>query len=586
MTSVEFQHPHLLLNGQPTVLKSGELHPARIPVNRWPLVLDQCLALGLNCISIYTFWNIHEPTEGQFNFTGRNNIAHFCALCAERGLHVILRPGPYVCAEWDGGGLPHWLWTKTTRLRTDDPAFLAPTERYLAALHAHLKPHFAPVGGPIILVQLENEFGSYPTYHIPQPDRDTLESALAAAPPSQFESIITDHGYGPLLADAHRYLSALEAILRRTGVTVPLFTSDGPTHLMLTFGTLPHIAATINFATNAPDRFAVFDRIRPNAFRMNAENWCGWFDHWGKPHHTRPAEDTLDCIRFFQKNQISFNLYMACGGTTPGFYTGANGHAYEYAPDTNSYDYDAPISEDFSMSPKGEAIRNLINPNGIPAPMSAPPLPEFTLTANPTGVQPFGEQAGVHPLNPSLGAQGILLYQTTLPEPGLLALPGLRDFAVIHTADGQTHTVIRPSHEPIPVPAGPLKIVVASLGRINYDTHMPLEGPKGLLETPTFNGQTLTTTWLTSVLATDIHPPQPGPETSVTLRTQLLPETDQDAWLLHPNNDHPHFACVWLGQTPLGRLWSAGPQSRLFTPAEERPRITTLALLDLFPIKT
>ncbi len=308
-----------LLNGRPFVVKAAELHYPRIPRPYWEHRIRMCRALGMNTICLYVFWNIHEQREGEFDFTGQNDIAAFCRLAQKNGMYVIVRPGPYVCAEWEMGGLPWWLLKKKDiRLREQDPYFIDRVSKFMAKVGEQLAPLTIQNGGPIIMVQVENEYGSY--------------------------------------GEDKAYVSAIRDIVRRSGFDkVTLFQCDWASNF--TLNGLDDLVWAMNFGTGSDidSQFSRLRELRPESPLMCSEFWSGWFDKWGARHETRPASAMVAGIDEMLSKGISFSLYMTHGGTSFGHWAGANSPGF--APDVTSYDYDAPINEYGQATPKYYELR-------------------------------------------------------------------------------------------------------------------------------------------------------------------------------------------------------------------------------------
>ena len=338
-----------LLNGKPFVVKAAEVHYPRIPRPYWEHRIKMCKALGMNAVCIYIFWNIHEQQEGQFNFTGNNDVAEFCRLAQKNGMYVIVRPGPYVCAEWEMGGLPWWLLKKKDiRLRERDPYFMERVKIFEQKVGEQLAPLTIQRGGPIIMVQVENEYGSY--------------------------------------GEDKPYVSEIRDCLRGIyGKELALFQCDWSSNFEK--NGLDDLTWTMNFGTgaNIDQQFRRLGELRPNAPKMCSEFWSGWFDKWGARHETRPAKDMVEGMDEMLSKGISFSLYMTHGGTSFGHWAGANSPGF--APDVTSYDYDAPINEYGQATPKFWELRTMMQkysdkklPN-VPKP-AAPIInvPKFELT--------------------------------------------------------------------------------------------------------------------------------------------------------------------------------------------------------------
>lgn len=296
-----------MLNEAPFVIKAAEIHYPRIPEAYWEHRIQMCKALGMNTICLYVFWNLHEQQPDQFDFSGNKNIAKFCRLAQKHGMYIIIRPGPYVCAEWEMGGLPWWLLKKKDiKLRTLDAYYMERVGKFMNQVGKQLADLQISRGGNIIMVQVENEFGAYGT------DKP--------------------------------YVSAIRDLVKAAGFTdVNLFQCDWSSTFMR--NGLDDLLWTLNFGTgaNIDNQFKTLKEARPDTPLMCSEFWSGWFDHWGRKHETRSAKAMVQGIKEMLDRHISFSLYMAHGGTTFGHWGGANNPAYSAM--CSSYDYDAPISE-------------------------------------------------------------------------------------------------------------------------------------------------------------------------------------------------------------------------------------------------
>jgi len=323
MGILTYKGTQFFLDGQPFTVLSGAMHYFRIPRDYWYDRLLKLKECGFNTVETYTCWNLHEPQEGVFDFSGNLDIAAYVQTAEDVGLHVILRPGPYICAEWEFGGLPAWLLAyRDMDLRCCDPVYLSKIRRYYEALLQQIKPHMAANGGSIFMLQIENEYGSY--------------------------------------GNDHAYLREVANIYKDNGIECLLFTSDGPGYICMEGGALPEHLAVANFGSDPKTHLGKFMRqYRPNAPLMCGEYWCGWFDHWFEKHHVRPPEEIAKDIRDFLELDASFNVYMFHGGTNFGFCNGANYHS-QYAPTVTSYDYNAPLSEAGDRTELYYTLRNLL----------------------------------------------------------------------------------------------------------------------------------------------------------------------------------------------------------------------------------
>ncbi len=319
-------------DGKPIKLISGAVHYFRNMPDTWDDIFKKMKAMGLNCVETYTAWNMHEPKKGEFSFEGRLNIAEFIKKAQENDLMVIVRPGPYICAEWEFGGLPWWLQSEENmEIRCMNETYIRYFDRYLDRLFEEIRPLLCTNGGPIIMLQCENEYGYY--------------------------------------GDDKEYLAYLKEGYIRRGIDVPLFTSDGCDEDNLLDGSIDGCISTLNFGSNVAGRFAAHDRLYPDQPKVCMEMWNGWFDAWGDTeHHTTSAESYAATVRDML-NKGSVNMYMFIGGTNFGFTSGAN-HYEKFAPDVTSYDYDALLTECGDVTPKYMAIREVI------AEFTDGPLPE------------------------------------------------------------------------------------------------------------------------------------------------------------------------------------------------------------------
>lgn len=322
MGIITFDNECFYLGGKPYTVISGAMHYFRIPHQYWYDRLLKLKECGFNTVETYTCWNLHEPREGEFDFSGNLDIVKYIETAQLLGLNVILRPGPYICAEWEFGGLPAWLLKyEKMSLRCYEQTFLSKVERYYNELFARVRPHLASNGKNIIMIQVENEYGSYGN------DKD--------------------------------YLNAIVQIYKDNGIDCLYFTSDGPEKTMLSGGTLENCLAVVNFGSEPEKRLPVLKDFRPDQPVMCGEYWCGWFDHWFEKHHTRTAEEICSDFEGFFRLGASFNFYMFHGGTNFGFMNGAN-YRTKYEPTVTSYDYCSPLNEAGDRTPTYYAIRDMI----------------------------------------------------------------------------------------------------------------------------------------------------------------------------------------------------------------------------------
>ena len=320
----EIKDGDFYVNGKATRILSGEMHYSRIPHQLWRHRLQMMKGMGLNTVATYVFWNWHEVEPGKWDFEGDKNIAEYIRIAGEEGMMVILRPGPYVCAEWEFGGIPWWIQNMPEmEIRCSNPTYIKYFENYLHHLFEQIKPLLSTNGGPIIMMQCENEYGYY--------------------------------------GNDKKYLSHLYNYYRSEGIDVPLFTSDGTTEEVLLDGYIEGCIPTLNFGSRVEENFAPHEKLFPDSPKMCMEMWDGWFDAWGdQEHHTTSTENYVQVVRGMLKKG-SFNMYMFIGGTNFGFFNGANHTDTEgYTPKTTSYDYDALLTECGDITPKYHAVREAI----------------------------------------------------------------------------------------------------------------------------------------------------------------------------------------------------------------------------------
>ncbi|MGW5636213.1 glycoside hydrolase family 35 protein [Streptomyces sp. NPDC003832] len=555
-----------LLRGEPLRIISGALHYFRVHPGHWADRLRKARLMGLNTVETYVPWNLHQPDpDGPLVLDGILDLPVFLGLAHAEGLNVVLRPGPYICAEWDGGGLPSWLVSDPgIRPRSSDPRFTGAVDRYLDLLVPPLLPHLAAAGGPVIAVQVENEYGAY--------------------------------------GDDTAYLKHLERALRDRGVEELLLTCDQAIPEHLAAGGLPGVLATGNFGSRIDRNLAELRAHQPQGPLMCMEFWIGWFDHWGGPHHGRDAADAAADLDRLLSAGASVNIYMFHGGTNFGLTNGAN-HHHAYAPTVTSYDYDAPLTEHGDPGPKYRAFREVIARHApvpdepVPAPSPKLPPTEVELThraallpsaARTAPVRAEGDPPTMH----ALGLRaGHALYRTTLPEPGdrlLRFTGGVGDRAQVFVDGAPAGVLERERSEellPVRVPrAGAvLDVLVENQGGVNYGPR--IGAPKGLLGPVTADSAPLHGWDCHPLPLTDPGEPEFSPAVSDICaepafhRGTFEVETPADAFLALPGWVKGH---AWVNGFALGRYWNRGPQRTLYVPAPAlRPGTNELILLEL-----
>ena len=553
-----------LLDGQPFQVLAGEMHYPRIPRDSWRDRLRKLKALGLNTLTTYVFWNAHEPKPGVYDFSGNLDVAAYVKLAQEEGLYVNLRPGPFVCAEWDGGGLPAWLFpTGDIGARSLDPRYFTPVKGWLKRLGQELAPLLIDNGGPIVLTQIENEYGAF--------------------------------------GSDQAYLNGQRQALIDAGFTGLLYTAD-PAEFFAR-GSMPGVVGGINFGTmaKAKDEFARRARTRPQGPYMCTELWGGWFDSYGKLHETMPTQPLLDSLEWMLQNQYSISFYMLHGGTSFGFTPGANWNRDGYQPDIASYDYDALLDEAGRVTPKYEAVQALFKrylPAGAFKPMpeaeAAISVPRFRLTETAPLSQLYGK--GIAARAPrsleSFGqTHGLMLYRHAAKGAlkGALSFGDVRDYALIGDGRGMQALLDRRFGETsaeIDVPAGQtLDVLVDTMGHCNYGRNIGRD-QKGLIGAASLNGAALEG-WTHHGLPLDdlsglrfgrgaVSGVAGGPAFyRGTFRVAAPGFTflDLRGW---------GKGYVWVNGRNIGPYWSAGPQQAMFVPGSWlKPGDNEVIVLDL-----
>ncbi len=461
MSEFKISGRNFAYDGKPVRILSGAIHYFRVVPEYWRDRLLKLKACGLNTVETYVAWNMHEPEPGQFCFEGMADIARFVEIAGELGLFVIVRPGPYICAEWEFGGLPAWLLADSDiRLRCYDRSWLEKVDRFYDELMPRLKPLLCTNGGPVVAMQVENEYGSY--------------------------------------GNDKKYLNYLKEGLIRRGIDVLLFTSDGPSDEMLRGGTLPDVYKTVNFGSRPEEGFQKLQEYQPDQPLMCTEFWNGWFDHWGEPHHTRDGKDAADVLDQMLKAGASVNFYMFHGGTNFGFRNGAN-YYRELSPTVTSYDYDSPVSEAGDLTEKYYAYQKVLSgyteiPEGIlPEPIPKKSYGKVFLNRS-ASLRDSLDQLS-HPVQrvcpepmEKLGQDyGFILYRNQVTGPrkeNRLHIQDLHDRALVFLDGKRMGILERDKKESmvldIPGRTAQLDILVENMGRINYGPH--LKDYKGITE--------------------------------------------------------------------------------------------------------
>lgn len=564
---LEIKNKKFYMDSKPFDIYSGAMHYFRTVPEYWEDRLTKLKAAGFNTVETYVCWNLHEKKPGEFDFSGILDIEKYLEIAQKVGLYAIVRPGPYICAEWDFGGLPAWLLKdKNMQIRCMYPDYLKCVERFYKELLARLVPHLESHGGNIIAMQVENEYGSYGN------DKD--------------------------------YLRYVEKLTRDCGIDCLLFTSDGNTNNMISGGSLPDLYKVLNFGSRSRTAFNVLKGFENDGPNMCGEFWCGWFDHWRDKHHTRNSLEIVNEIKGFIDNGASFNMYMFHGGTNFGFTAGANhnqGHGYE--PTVTSYDYCAMLTEWGDYTPAYHAVRKLLCEKQGIEPPELPESPklqsigkvELTETASlfenldnigekhhvpvPEGMEYFGQNFG------------LIYYETTLKgkyNASPMYVKNVHDFAdvyfdgekkasidrTLYSVEGKTtlKDVIFKKKEgessPFLMPAlsGERKIgvLVDTMGRVNYGENMlDRKGISdiylGIQRLMNYDVWTLPLDNLDKLkYSSSVKKEEP-----VFLKGKFKADSKADCFV---HLDGFNRGCVYINGFNLGRFWKVGPQKSLYIP--------------------
>ena len=537
---------NFVLDGARFQILAGEMHYPRIPRASWRDRFRKLKALGLNTLTTYVFWNAHEPKPGQYDFSGNLDLVAYLRMAQDEGLWVNLRPGPYVCAEWDGGGLPAWLFpSPDVRARSTDPRYMDPVTHWLARLGQELSPLLIDNGGPIILTQIENEYGAF--------------------------------------GEDQGYLEQQRQALRKAGFDGLLYTAD-PAEFFAK-GSISGIVGGINFGTNysAEKEFATRGKVRSEGPYFCSELWGGWYDSYGKGHETMPAAPLVESLKWMLERKYSISFYMLQGGTSWAFTPGANWNAEGYQPDVTSYDYDALFDEAGRPTVKFDAVQALFRHylpaqafGTMPAPEPSIALPRFLLTETAPLSQLLGAGkmfASPRTLEDCGQAHGMMLYRhkCKMALKGDISFDDVRDYALVRSHGTLLAVLDRRFSEndaTVEVEAGAnLDLLVDTMGHCNYGKNIGKD-QKGIIGEVMFSGKPLTGWEHYELPLDDIS----------SLRFAQSPVNGPAFYRGHFQVSQPGFTFldtrgwgkgyVWINGHNAGRYWSAGPQESMFVPAE------------------
>ena len=542
----EIKGNQFLKDGEPIKLISGAVHYFRNLPDTWSDIFKKMRAMGCNCVETYCAWNMHEKKPGEFDFDGILDIAKFIKTAADEGLMAIVRPGPYICAEWEFGGLPWWIQAdEEIEIRCSNKAYIKYFDRYLDRLLAEIKPLLCTNGGNIIMLQCENEYGYY--------------------------------------GDDKEYLNYLHDGYKKRGMDVPLFTSDGSSEDNLLDGFIPGTLTTLNFGSRVEENFRAHSRLFPDQPKMCMEMWNGWFDAWGdEMHHTTSAEDYAKSVDDMLTIG-SLNMYMFIGGTNFGFMSGAN-HYEKFAPDVTSYDYDAMLTECGDITPKYRKIREIIQKHvpsdlpEIPADRKKKAYGKFELTEF-AGIFDSLDRLSspIHsdvPLCMEKYGQGYgyIAYRTKLNrdyDDVSLSFESLGDRAQIYINDELIGIVYINEELEIDITAKKgdiLTVLCENMGRANFGPKMMRK--KGIDGRCLLGGKIhfswdVYPLWMNNLERVEYSAEMPK-EKSVFLKGKFNIDEPCDTFI---KLDNFTKGFVTVNGFNLGRYWEIGPQRTLYLPA-------------------
>ena len=552
MSVLEYKGNNFLLDGKEYTILSGAMHYFRIPRPYWRDRLEKLKECGFNTVETYTCWNLHEPQEGVFDFSGMLDLESYIDIAAELGLNVILRPGPYICAEWEMGGLPAWLLRyKDMDIRCSDAVFLSKVERYFKELLRRIVPKLCTHGGPILMMQIENEYGSY--------------------------------------GNDHEYMQKIADIYIENGVDCLLYTSDGAGYSMLSGGTLPQYPCVANFGSKPEQNFRVLEDFRPNQPKMCGEYWCGWFDHWYEKHHVRDAKELAGLFRDMIDAGASLNFYMFHGGTNFGFMNGAN-YYDAYEPTITSYDYNALLSEAGDLTAAYHEVRKIIEQ------FYKKKLPPLTVKNSPKAAYGRVElpercsvfealadiSAPIHTAAPKFMEDigqyyGYTMYSTVLHGPidrQKLQFDAVHDRAIVYL-DGKYMGYFERSRHADTIEIGlskgesaRLDILCENMGRVNYGTRiLDRKGLRGIRFGLAYHfGWDMYPLPMTDLSSLQFQKAEGKTNTASFFRGYL--DIDGDPADTFIRLDGFHKGIVFVNRFNLGRYYNdAGPQKTLYCPA-------------------
>lgn len=550
MSNFTIEKDGFYLNGEPFRIIAGAIHYFRVPAEYWRDRLIKLKACGFNTVETYVAWNMHEMKEGEFDYSDMLDIEKFLDIAAELGLYAIVRPGPYICSEWDFGGLPWWLLKNDSMaLRCMDKDYIAAVDRFFDDFIPRIIPRQITKGGNVILVQVENEYGSY--------------------------------------GDDSEYIRYLAKGMRDRGIDVPFFTSDGAEYQMLTGGTVPEIHKTANFGSRAKEQFGRLREYQPDGPLMCTEFWNGWFDHWTENHHSRDPQDAADALDEILSMGASLSAYMFHGGTNFGYMNGANDYD-KYEPTISSYDDDAPLNENGEPTEKYYKFKEVISKYApipdveMPAPIKKKKYGELEFTKSAKLFDNLDRLStpveSVMPLTMEKLDQGygFVLYKAFVRGPRdsqKVRLQDVHDRGYIYLDGNFVGIQYRNDKEPmhqveIPAEGAEMSVLVENMGRVNYGAK--LKDAKGITQGIGF-GNNFVYHWknyplpLTDISSVEFKDGvQSFDGTPVFLRAELDIDECCDTFIKLPDFKK---GIIIVNNRVLSRYWEVGPQKSAYIPA-------------------
>jgi beta-galactosidase len=536
-----------LLDNEPFQIISGEMHYPRVPREAWRQRMQMAKSMGINTIGTYIFWNVNEPEKDQFDFAGNNDIAAFVKTAQEEGLWVIVRPSPYVCAEWEFGGYPYWLQNqKGLLVRSKEKQYLAEYKKYIHEIGRQLSPYLITNGGNIIMMQVENEYGSY--------------------------------------GNDKEYMDINRKMFIDAGFNCLLYTCDPAKDVAS--GKLPGLLTAVN-GVNDPAKLKSLVNQQHNGKGpyLVAEWYPAWFDWWGETHHTVPAEKYVTELDAMLAAGVSINMYMFHGGTTRSFMNGANCYDTSYyQPQISSYDYDAPLDEAGNATDKFMQFRNVIQ-KYVKQTLPHVPAPKKTIVIPPVTLKSSADIFSVLP-RPVIAstplsfeqlkqAYGYVLYRTKIKNapPGILSIKELRDYGIVFVngkKQGVLNRMLKTDSLYVTLSAGEntIDILVENMGRINFGPNL-LKNNKGITTSVSLNGKIIKGWQMFSLPMNKVSGimfnNKPTTDVPVIKQATFTLSEVGDTYL-----DMRKWGKggVWINGHNLGRYWEIGPQQSIYVPAE------------------